>query len=350
MNHKQQLIEWLIDDVAPRIQKSGSAHAELLKFANEKNLSPAELEAMGQIFNTAKTIKFLEKSASRGDSFPIVDVPKLVDDYMVVEKKASRSTNPNDALISMRETGGGMDHFPADLFKLNDRQVDEDSEDQVLEVFPGAKAASAVASITQDPMQARREIDTREIQLRDLNQSIFDLNEDNRSVCVKWAKSFRRDTGLDFAKIEADAIKVSGMDVKSATDRVASYVEASNHIKLARAQDGGPERLVDTRHGFVQDIQFFADNDKKIKALGEKSASLEAEIEERRTVIKSATGAVAEPPQASAATKAKWENADYSKSKQENSSGSKSEKSDKPYKDPASKEKKQTSLTHVATI
>lgn len=53
----------------------------MLKCAEVHNLSPAQLEKLGQTFNTAKTIVGLEKQANRGDSFKIVDVPSLISKY-----------------------------------------------------------------------------------------------------------------------------------------------------------------------------------------------------------------------------------------------------------------------------
>ena len=286
MNRKQELIEWLIDDVTPRIRQSGNARAELLKFANEKNLSPAELEAMGQLFNTAKTIKHLEKSANRGETFPIIDVPDMVDEYLQVEKKAAL----NDEWFRMTETNGGLERFPDDIFALNAPKTVEDSSDEVLGVFPQAKAAT----VTPDPKAARLEIDKLGIEQAGLNQAIFDANEDNRDICVKWARQFRQFPNMDFARLEADAIKLYGDSAKTATTKIATYIEGQNHIKLARAQDGGQDRLVDTRHGFTQAVREFLDRDASIKSMTEKFAANLARIEGSRSIIKQAI--TAEPP------------------------------------------------------
>ena len=53
----------------------------------------ALLEAMGQLFNTAKTLCYLEKSATsnRGSDFPLVVVPALVDKYLEVKSAANKN-------------------------------------------------------------------------------------------------------------------------------------------------------------------------------------------------------------------------------------------------------------------
>jgi hypothetical protein len=65
----------------PDIISSKDPEGTMLKCAEAHNLSPAQLEKLGQTFNTAKTIVGLEKQANRGDSFKIVDVPSLISKY-----------------------------------------------------------------------------------------------------------------------------------------------------------------------------------------------------------------------------------------------------------------------------
>ena len=65
----------------PDIISSKDPEGTMLKCAEAHNLSPAQLEKLGQTFNTAKTIVGLEKQANRGDSFKIVDVPSIISKY-----------------------------------------------------------------------------------------------------------------------------------------------------------------------------------------------------------------------------------------------------------------------------
>lgn len=79
MTHKEQIK--LLDSILPEIVKTNDPEGAMLKCARKRNLSPALLEKLAQVFNTSKTIVGLKKQANRGDSFSIVDVPKLVERY-----------------------------------------------------------------------------------------------------------------------------------------------------------------------------------------------------------------------------------------------------------------------------
>ena len=79
-----------------------------LKFANEKNLAPALLEKLGQVYNTAKTVNYLDKSAAkRGSSFEILDVSDMLETYSK-EAKSDYSQNDIKSVSSER--------VPKDLF------------------------------------------------------------------------------------------------------------------------------------------------------------------------------------------------------------------------------------------
>lgn len=100
---RQQLITWMIEDIAPEVRRTKDASSVLLKFANEKNLAPALVQGLGQLYNTAKTLAFLEKAGStgRGDSFPIVDVDDLVKKYL--EHRPSKSAGSSEGAIDRWE-------------------------------------------------------------------------------------------------------------------------------------------------------------------------------------------------------------------------------------------------------
>ena len=257
--NRQQLIEYLIDDITPRIKKSGDAHGELLKFANERNLSPALLESLGQLFNTAKTICYLDKSANRGGSFPIVDVPKLVNDYLEVPPSAeakSAATPYNawafeagprdDKLIDMNPTGGVRNSFPTDLF-ANPSVVNEEADwmpvDECLETHGMAsKRASTLAA---------RHLKKSEIDK--INQDIFDADQDCVAVLAKWAKQFRQDDRLRFDALESTVMCRYGDEAKHVLDKMAKYL-SDNHIDATRATGPGTARLLDDRNGFLPDV------------------------------------------------------------------------------------------------
>lgn len=91
MEH-QQIIDTL-SDLLPDIKKSASADDVLLKHAQDQNLAPAQLERMAQIFNIAKTINFMDKSANRGGSFKVVDTNQLMENYTSYDPPAKEAVS-----------------------------------------------------------------------------------------------------------------------------------------------------------------------------------------------------------------------------------------------------------------
>jgi hypothetical protein len=75
--------------LAPSIAERG-AHSVLLEHAERESLAPAQLEKIAQLVNTTAVVSHAERSEDRGASFPLVDVPSLVSEYIHQEKAAGR--------------------------------------------------------------------------------------------------------------------------------------------------------------------------------------------------------------------------------------------------------------------
>lgn len=93
MTQRQQI--QMLNSIMPEIVESKNPEATMLKCAKKNNLSPAQLEKLGHVFNSMKTLVGLEKQANRGDSFSIVDVPGMVSKYT--------SYNPSQVLTDKAE-------------------------------------------------------------------------------------------------------------------------------------------------------------------------------------------------------------------------------------------------------
>jgi hypothetical protein len=116
MNH-QAIIEQL-SVLAPKLKAAESPEAVLVKYASDRNLSPAQLERIGQVYNIAKTLNFMDKSANRGDSFRVLDTQKMMSDFTSFkpkqEKEATNNTDWNnwfDAPLSKAASNSN----PADI-------------------------------------------------------------------------------------------------------------------------------------------------------------------------------------------------------------------------------------------
>ena len=90
MNH-QQAIE-VLESLLPRMKEEGRPEQVLLKYASDRNLAPAQLEKMAQIYNTAATLTYLEKSEDRGGSFHVIDTPPLLQEYTAYKPLAKAAT------------------------------------------------------------------------------------------------------------------------------------------------------------------------------------------------------------------------------------------------------------------
>jgi len=92
-NHRSNMEHFtaikVIENLAQDINLTQDPKNVLIKYAEDKNLSPAELERLGQVYNSAKTLSHLEKSANRGDTYSVLDIEDLVKTYMGHTKEAA---------------------------------------------------------------------------------------------------------------------------------------------------------------------------------------------------------------------------------------------------------------------
>lgn len=135
MNH-QAIIEQL-SVLAPKLKAAESPEAVLVKYATDRNLSPAQLERIGQVYNIAKTLNFMDKSANRGDSFRVLDTQKMMSDFTsfkpAPQKEATSNSDWNswfDAPISKAASVSNPDDISAwiDTTEKSAKIVEEDGQ------------------------------------------------------------------------------------------------------------------------------------------------------------------------------------------------------------------------------
>ena len=220
----EQIVNWF-EDLIPEIKKTGNPHDVFMKFASEKNLSPALLEKLGHVYNTAKTVNYLDKSASskRGATFKILDVPYLIEDY--TKKSASNHKYSNYGFEEKR--------ISSDLFQLDTPfHVEQVPADDYQEI----KAASERANNF-------KKIAANEVNSRHYDQLKFELKEDLRELTEKFASELRS-TSVEFEDIERDANYFFEGAAKEACEFLAKNME-SLHVPVKRASDNGPERVIE---------------------------------------------------------------------------------------------------------
>jgi len=230
MNEK--LVSWF-EELLPEIKKSGNVKDTMLKFANKKNLAPALLEKLGHVYNTAKTVTYLDKCASeekgRGETFDVLDVPKMVVVY--TEKKAGDHEYENNDYSSL-SSGRFSDLFEKEI-DLNDFNSLESIDD-----YQEIKMAS-------DRRQSWKKASVALANEQQADQLIFDMVEDNRKLASEISDHIRDSYNeTNYTNLEQDAKYYFGDCVKEACDYLAGYMTGIGY-PVSRAEDKGPRRLLD---------------------------------------------------------------------------------------------------------
>ena len=220
----EQIASWF-EELIPEIKETGDPRGTLLKFANEKNLAPALLERLGFIYNTAKTVNYLDKTASqgRGSSFKILDVPDLLEAY---EKKA-------DSTHKYNNYGFEESRISSDLFKLD---TPFEVKEEPMESYEEIKAAS-------ERKQTFKDVAINDVNKRNYDQLTFELKEDLRELMGKFASELRS-TDIEFEDVERDANYFFEGAAKEACEFLAKNME-SLHVPVKRASDSGSTRIIE---------------------------------------------------------------------------------------------------------
>ena len=224
----EQIVNWF-EDLKSEIKKSGNVKEVFLKFANGKNLAPALLEKLGHVYNTAKTVNYLDKTASskRGSTFKILDIPDLLESY-------TKSSSDKHTYSSYGFEG--EERVKEDLFNLN--SIENITEEPV-EVYSEQKIKMASEHIQSAIF---KDSDVAEVNSRHLNQLEFELKEDLREVITKFASELRS-TDITFEEIERDANYFFEGSSKEACELLANNME-NRHVHVKRASDTGNSRLI----------------------------------------------------------------------------------------------------------
>ncbi len=249
---RQQLISWLVEDIAPEIRRSRDAEGEILKFARDHNLATAQVQAMGQLYNTAKTLSFFDKSASRrGDPFPILDVDKMLNKFEEVEKRASI---PHKFEYDDQDGGCGLE-LPACFSGLthNVLQIEQPAPAQIFDnPVKRASADRQLAAITIEFAQ----------------QAKFEYQEEMRKSASALVTGLRRNPTYTFEELEADAWGIYGDDVKPIMEKLAKYCQ-DDGWPVKRATAPSENKLVMDPNGLIPLVENILDNTYGIKAAQE---------------------------------------------------------------------------------
>lgn len=234
-----------LDSLLPEIQKTRDPEGVLLKFAAKENLSAAHLERMAQLYNTAKTLTHMKKSADRGSNFSIIETEDLLARYTEPEapkgslNKAASAEPDLDAIsswVDVKHTAVSEHRFPdVELMEMS-RALDQVSKQA---------SASPIAS-PRDQWKERCETDRNNATLLQVRDDHLELGYE----LINKLASRIHDEGLPFSEVEQDIFESLGS--QDVCDRIADRL-TSRGIKFERTKSATRRRLVVDRHSVVTD-------------------------------------------------------------------------------------------------
>lgn len=318
MNH-QAIIDQL-STLAPQLKNAASPEAVLVKYAKDKNLSPAQLERVGQIYNIAKTLNFMDKSASRGDSFKVLDTEKMLADYTThtppaVEKEAHDDWSawmdtPGVRKAASTELDGWAEDTDAPTGNAKARYLAHCKKagivPNIIAMASDAEFAGAMYNdsfgydATRDSLPKASRMDEIKEELRKESFAKFELDsaaqviDDTKAELLKLASDLldmHKIENLPFSTMEADAFySAKNPDaIKKATDVIADYFDQMGW-KLDRHDFSLPApKLARDRYNVLPILTSAVDKIETIKAAN-------AYIEDFKKKLETKEASTAPPP------------------------------------------------------
>lgn len=178
---QSQLID-AIESLLPSIVKSKDPESVLLKYAEANNLCPEQLERLGQCYNQAKTLTALKKQANRGDSFIILDVPKLKSSYTTYDPDAALSRNEkkehNKVNDLISKAGSDYDAMTWCLNEGNDVEVIPlNKVASALRVIPAVSIYAALTSDDDEDEKKKSDDEDEDEEVADGKDTIEDVGD-----------------------------------------------------------------------------------------------------------------------------------------------------------------------------
>ena len=241
-----------VKDLVPEIQRTHDPKGALLKLAREEDLSPAQLERVAQMFNTAKTLTFLDKSANRGGSFKLVDTEDLLDAY-------TAHSMPKAASVQIKQAAAELD--PDDI----NSWIEPAQTKQASERFPRAEWAVSdvfIEGVEKPSTRTKQASDERRAAhgTRIVLDLIAEVRDQHNEICLNKIAALRQ-AAIDGAwtTVEEDAVLMLGEDARPALDEAVAHIERNGGIKVARFEGPSRRKLAYDRTGYVQTVAELAD-------------------------------------------------------------------------------------------
>jgi hypothetical protein len=295
----------LIERLAPSINESQDPKGTLIKYASDNNLSPAELERLGQVYNSAKTLSHLEKSANRGDSYTLLDINELMADYTqhstpskkTIEKSASSSVKngghlPNFFNVETLEKSAAapQEHELAYAIRRNTREAELQDQANFISEVP-----TIIHDLTQDLMKQANEIN-KHIYLKNIEPNTFftklaadSLASENQNrdaielLCKKASNYFGFIPTVEFEKLASSKVVMDRTGFLEQAESLQEKIDVLVELKAIekKAAKGiaglGGDQMTDDEAAILNAIAEEPGSPKKEKTKKEPKETEEAE-------------------------------------------------------------------------
>jgi hypothetical protein len=281
---KSEVISYL-EDVLPEIKRTRDPEGSLLKFAQDRNLAPAMLEKLAHVYNSAKTINFLEKAANRGDSFHVVDADALLKQFTSTAPEKAATADHSEWFDRPQTKASSLTYKIADRFPRTPENPEVLAEASISEPVPTSKRA------------ARRELEVSQINAQAYDQVLFDLAEDVYEKSARIAEQMRATPDFNFSQFEAGALLLTGGSVKEALTHVSNRL-TRRHFAHKRASGPGDAVFLNAERDLlasVRQLQEAVELEKSAKSLAGEfhkaaTALVEPGMETQRSTESQAAG------------------------------------------------------------
>lgn len=265
MNRPQALSA--LRSLLPSIVSSGDPSGTLIKAAEERGWSPEQLQHVGQLYNTAKQVTYMDKVAQelRGAQHTILNVPEMVTKFASTPVKSATPTNEADMLwfeepVEMNKAAaaatGARDE---DWFE--DEPVEKQASSRVLPNFMSQvsdgdileKAAAAPVPQYRESDICERTRINEELRVKEARaqemQLLDDFTWDQIEVLNHEMTKFAKSRLFDVAdEIEHDMkVVMDPVKVACVVRALEQFCETTDrHLKRAAVE---PQGMVFDRHG-----------------------------------------------------------------------------------------------------
>jgi len=279
---KREEIISFIEKIRPAIKEAGAPEEVLLKEATKANLAPAQLESTAQLLNTAQQLHFMDKSANRGDTFRLIDVPQLVSDY-VQHKTPTKEASKSKPSARTFEKAATVTPPTVERFVDNNRVITTDTSlerpltgkripniNQMALKDAGARDGYMSLGEQAEPLpvperfrykQARREQNAIAHEAVMLDQMIDDCKEDLRKAAEDIMYRIRTEPEFEWNKVKSDGLVISKEATEKASPVLENYFSKfTGHFKVAYSTEPAPQPglLVEDRFNMIPTLEKIA--------------------------------------------------------------------------------------------